>query len=709
MSKTPDIPRTLDGIFKPRSVAVIGASRRLGAIGRALFDKLLRADFNGPVYPVHPRAEYVGGVKAYPTLHEVPGPVDLAVIVVPRPEVFAAARQCGEKGVKGLIVITAGFKEIGPEGAAQEQELLAIVRRYGMRMIGPNCMGVICTDPGIRLDATFAGTYPERGNIAFASQSGALGVTILDYAASLNLGVSMFASIGNKADISGNDLLEYWRDDDSINVILMYLESFGRPSKFVQLAREVTRTKPIVVVKAGRTESGARAVSSHTGAITGSDAAFDALFAQCCVLRANSIEEMFDFAMGLANQPLPAGNRVAIITNAGGPAIMATDACENLGLRLASLSAATQARLREKLLPEASVRNPVDLLPAAGEQDFTFALEQVLREEEVDAALVIFVPPLVTGVFEVTRGIAQVAGSFNKPVVGCLMGMRGVATGFAELKRNRIPAFPFPESAVRCLAAMARYASWRRSPVTVAPRFPVKQVAVQEIVQQARSERREHLHDSEAFRVLQAYGIPAAGVAPCRDWEAVQQAALQLGYPVVLKLSSSEVLHKTEVKGVRLNLRTRDELAAAFLDLQAQVSALGLAKEQTRFLVQRMLTGGREVLFGIHAVPNFGAVLAFGLGGIYVEALKDIILRAVPLSVEDAQAMVQGIRGAAILQGVRGEAPVAFAQLSEVLLRLSQLAEDFPELAEMDINPFLAFPEAEKCAAVDVRMRIKLD
>jgi len=709
MPTSPDTSHPLDGIFRPRSVTVIGASRRPGSIGRALFDKLLRADFNGPVYPVHPQAAYVGGVKAYPSLHDVPGPVDLAVIVVPRAQVLAAAQQCGEKGVKGVIVITAGFKEIGPEGAALEQELLAIVRRYNMRMIGPNCMGVICTDPDIRLDATFAGTYPERGNIAFASQSGALGVTILDYAASLNLGVAMFASIGNKADISGNDLLEYWKDDPSIGVILMYLESFGRPGKFVQLAREVTRSKPIIVVKSGRTASGARAVSSHTGALTGSDAAFDALFAQCGVLRANSIEEMFDFAMGLANQPLPAGNRVAIITNAGGPAIMATDACENLGLRLASLSAPTQARLREKLLPEASVRNPVDLLPAANEQDFTFALEQVLQEDEVDAAIVIFVPPLVTGVYEVTRGIAQVASRFNKPVVGCLMGMRGVASGFEELKRNRIPAFPFPESAVRCLAAMAHYAHWRQRPITMPLRFAVDHAAVQQVVQQAQREQRGHLHDSEAFRVLAAYGIPTAGVALCRDWETVQQAALQLGYPVVLKLSSREVLHKTEVKGVRLNLRSRDELAAAFLDLQAQVSALGLAKEQTRFLVQRMLSGGREVLFGLHAMPTFGAVLAFGLGGLYVEALKDIVLRAVPLSVEDAQAMVQGIRGAAILQGVRGEAPVAFDKLVEVLLRLSQLAGDFPAIVEMDINPFLAFPEAEKCAAVDVRMRIQRD
>ncbi|MGH7455996.1 MAG: acetate--CoA ligase family protein, partial [bacterium] len=357
------MPKSLDVIFKPQSVAVIGASTRPGSLGRNLFDKMLAADFNGPIYPVHPTAKYVHSVKAYPTILEVPGPVDLAVIVVPREQVLQTVQQCAQKGVKGMIVITAGFKETGPEGAAREKALLEIVKAHNIRMVGPNCMGVICTDPEVRLDATFAGAYPPTGKIAFASQSGALGVTILDYAGSLNLGVSMFVSLGNKADISGNDLLEYWMDDPSVNVILMYLESFGNPRKFVQLAREVSRRKPIVMVKSGRSEAGARAVSSHTGAIAGADLAFDALFAQSGVLRANTIEEMFDFAMGLANQPLPKGDRVAIVTNAGGPAIMATDACESLGLRLAQFSPALQQRLRERLLPEASVANPVDLLP----------------------------------------------------------------------------------------------------------------------------------------------------------------------------------------------------------------------------------------------------------------------------------------------------------------------------------------------------------
>lgn len=699
--------KSLDSIFRPKSVAVVGASTRPGSIGRALFDKLLRADFNGPVYPIHPHAEFVAAVKAYRSVLETPGPVDLAIIVVPRPQVLEAARACAQKGVKGLIVITAGFKEVGEEGAQQERQLVEITRAHGMRMIGPNCMGVICTDPQVRLDATFAGSYPMRGEVAFASQSGALGVTILDYAASLNLGVSMFASIGNKAEVSGNDLLDYWKDDDSVSVILMYLESFGNPQKFVQLAREVTQTKPIIVVKAGRSEGGARAVSSHTGAVAGSDEAFDALFAQCRVLRANTIEEMFDFAMGLANQPLPRGNRVAVITNAGGPAIMATDACENLGLSLAQLSDETQQRLRERLLPEASVRNPVDLLPAATADEFQFALEHTLRDAAVDAAIVIFVPPLATGVVEVTRAISAVAADFDKPVMGCLMGMRGIATGFAELQRHRIPAFPFPESAARSLAAMVRYAKWRQTPRTLPARFDVDQKRVRELLAQALAGRQQFLSDATAFAVLEAYGIPAVSHRLCRDWSEVQTCAVALGFPVVLKISSATLLHKTEAQGVRLNLRNRDELASAYLDLETRLRALQIPISQTQFMLQKMISGGRETLIGIHAVPQFGSVVAFGLGGIYVEALKDVALRVVPLCREDAEMLVQSLRGQAILHGVRGEAPVAFEKLYEILLRVSQLAQDFPEIIEMDINPFLLFHEAEKCMAVDVRMRIK--
>jgi acetyltransferase len=698
--------KSLDVIFKPASVAVVGASTRPGSLGRNLFDKMLAADFNGPIYPVHPAAKYVHSVKAYPTILDVPGAVDLAVIVVPREQVLQTVKQCAQKGVKGLIVITAGFKETGAEGAAREKALVEIVKSNHMRMVGPNCMGVICTDPNVRLDATFAGAYPPGGNVAFASQSGALGVTILDYASSLNLGISMFISLGNKPDISGNDLLEYWQDDAAVSVILMYLESFGDPRKFVQLAREVSRRKPIIVVKSGRTAGGARAVSSHTGAIAGTDWAFDALFAQCGVLRANTIEEMFDFAMGLAHQPLPAGDRVAIVTNAGGPAIMATDACESLGLQLAQFSPATRQRLRERLLPEASVNNPVDLLPAANEDDYQFTLEQILQDDNVDAVIAISVPPISADAISVARRISAVAEKSDKTVLGCFMGVKGLAAAAAELQKQAVPAFSFPESAARSLAAMVRYAQWRERKTGAAPAFPVHRDLAAQIIATAKQAGRAQLTDWEAFEMLLAYGIPIVGSKFCRNLDEILEASHSLGYPVVLKVSSSAVIHKSDIGGVQLDLRNDSDLGMAFHKLAIRLKSQGIPLEQAQFLVQHMVEGGREVLLGINQAPAFGSIVAFGLGGVYVEALKDIALRVTPLTTEDAPDMVQSIRGLAILEGVRGEKPVAFDKLYETILRVSQLAQDFPEIVEMDINPFLLFHEAEKCAAADVRMRI---
>ncbi|MDZ7344642.1 MAG: acetate--CoA ligase family protein, partial [candidate division KSB1 bacterium] len=539
------------------------------------------------------------------------------------------------------------------------------------------------------------------------SQSGALGVTILDYASSLHLGVSMFISVGNKADISGNDLLEYWMDDESVGVILMYLESFGNPHKFVQLAREVSRRKSVVVVKSGRTAGGARAVSSHTGAMAGADLAFDALFAQCGVIRANTIEEMFDVALGLVNQPLPRGDRVAIVTNAGGPAIMATDACESLGLQLAALSPLTKHKLRQKLLPEASVNNPVDLLPQANEEDYQFTLEQILQDDNVDAVIVISVPPISADAIKVARHIAAVAEKSDKTVLGCFMGVKGLAAAAEELQKQAVPAFSFPESAARALAAMVRYAEWRRRQVSPPPAFKVQRQRVAELIRTAREAGREQLTDWEAFEVLAAYGIPIVGSRLCHNLDEALDAADFLGYPVVLKVSSPEVIHKSDIGGVQLDLRNATDLRTAFEKLTARLQAHNVRPERVQFIVQQMIEGGREVLLGINAVPTFGSIIAFGLGGIYVEALKDIALRVSPLTIEDAQEMVQSIRGLAILQGVRGEQPVAFDMLYETILRISQLAQDFPEIAEMDINPFLLFNEASKCAAADVRLRLQ--
>ncbi len=699
---------SLDAIFRPRSVAVIGASTRPGAIGRVIFEKLLASDFNGPVFPVHPKAEFVRSVKAYANIKAVPQHVDLAIIAVKREQVAAVVQECADAGVRGLIVVTAGFREVGEEGRRREEKILAIVREHGMRMVGPNCMGVICTDPDVRLDGTFAPTIPLPGNIGFVSQSGALGVTILEYAASLNLGVSMFVSIGNKADIAGNDVLEYWQHDDSVDVILMYLESFGRPQEFVSLAREISRKKPIIIVKSGRTTSGARAASSHTGALAGTDTLYDAMFRQCGIIRADSIEEMFDFAMGFANQPLPAGNRIAVITNAGGPAIMAADACENLGLELPPLSEATQAKLRERVSPEASTANPVDLLAGADETDFQFALQCVLADPGIDAAIVIFVPPLITDPLRVARSISEAIGNSGKPVMGCFMGVKGIARGVEELKRHDIPAFAFPESAAKALHAMYEYQRWRTRPAGKPQKFELDSEKISAIIARAREQQRDFLSDDEAMQVLRACGIPAAETRIVRSIEEAQQVAQEIGYPVVLKLSSRAVLHKTEHNAVKVGLQDEEALRRAFAELSKTATDLNLEAGSYCFLLQEMVRGGREVMFGCTRQENFGPLLAFGLGGIYVEVFRDVSLRIAPILPETAREMVESIKGFDILKGVRGEKSVDLELLYTILLRLSQLVCEHREITELDINPFLAFPDGKMCKAVDARIGIAL-
>jgi acetyltransferase len=630
------------------------------------------------------------------------------VIVVPWRSVLSVVEECGQKGVKGLVVISAGFKETGEKGAELEKRVVEAIKRCGMRLVGPNCMGVINTDPNVRLDATFAPTVPMRGNVAFVSQSGALGVTILEYANKLNLGVSMFISVGNKADISGNDLLEYWRGDASIDVILMYLESFGNPRKFTRLAREVSQSKPIIVVKSGRTASGARAASSHTGALAQLDLAFDALFKQCGVIRADTIEEMFDISMALANQPVPKGNRVAIVTNAGGPGIMAADACESLDLEITDLSEGTRRRLREYLPPEASVHNPVDLIASGDEDAFQYSLDQVLQDGSVDAAIVIFVPPIFTDPTKVACRISEVAGRSAKPVLGCFMGTRGVSGGVEELKKHGIPAYSFPESAAEALSAMVNYGRWKERERGKTVEYRVETDAVKKIFERCRKEERPYLSDFEVVEVLQAYGIPFARAVLCESFPEVARAAGQMGYPVVLKATSKNLVHKSDIGGVEVDIRSENELEEAFTRMQANLEKKGVSPDGLSFAVQEMVSGGRETILGLNSVPNFGHLVMFGLGGVYVEALKDVVFRISPLTDRDAQEMVEAIRGYPILKGIRGERPVAFQTITETLMRLSQLAQDFPEILEMDLNPFMAFPDPAGCKSVDARIKISL-
>ena len=700
----------LDALMRPRSIAVIGASRTPNTIGYQILDNLLRHGYAGAVYPVNPNAEAIHSIRAYPSVEAIPDAVEMAVIVVPKQRVVDAAEACGRKGVKALVVISAGFREVGGSGVERERALMELVRRYGMRLVGPNCMGVLSTAPDRSMNATFAPSMPPPGPVAFMSQSGAMGVTILDYAAEYGIGISQFVSVGNKPDVSGNDLVQYWADDERTGVILMYLENFGNPRKFTQLAREITRRKPIITVKSGRSGAGARAASSHTGALAGTDTATDALLRQCGVLRADTVEEMFDLAMAFSHQPIPRGPRVAIVTNAGGPGIIIADACEAHGLVVTELTRETRATLAAHFPEEASLTNPVDMIASANPQSYRVAVEAVLADPNVDAVIATFVPPLGIKQEDVAEAIVDVAaGHKEKPVLAVLMGREGLPQGLAELNAAGIPGYRFPESAVRALAAMHRQRRWIERPVGEVREFPVDREAVAAIIAAAREEGREKLTETEVMRALEAYGIPTAPHRIARTVEEGVAAAEAIGFPVVLKILSPRIVHKSDVGGVVVGIESAEELRAAWTRVTEDAprrAGIG-AEEVEGVLVQKMVGGGKETIIGMTSDPQFGPVLMFGLGGIYVEALGDVVFRVQPVTDVDAREMVGPIRGARLLQGVRGEPASDLAAVQDVIQRVSQLVGDHDAIREMDVNPWLAFPEGG--VAVDGRISIRLD
>ena len=697
--------RSLDPILRPRSIAVVGASRRKNSIGNAILRHLIEGGFTGPVFPINPSADSVAAVPAFPSVKDLPIAPDLAFIIVPKEAALDAVRECGEKGVKGLVVITAGFREVGGEGIELEKKLVETIQRYGMRMVGPNCMGVLNTSSSVSMNGTFAPYMPPAGPIAFMSQSGAMGMTILDYASEYGIGISQFVSVGNKTDVSGNALTEYWRDDDEVGVILMYLESFGSPRTFVSLARETTRKKPILVVKAGRSEAGAKAASSHTGALAQVDIATDALLAQCGVLRADSVEELFDAALAFSKAPLPRGNRVAILTNAGGPGIIIADAAEACGLDVATLSEESQAKLREILPEEASVSNPVDMIASASPEQVEQATRIIVADEGIDALIASYVPLALEAPL-VARAIRDGAEGTDKPVLAVLMSKRGLPQGMAELQESPIPAYRFPESAARALGAMWKHSRWQERPPETFRRFDVDAERVDQVIAVALDEGRDQLTLMEGLEVLDAYGIPVASWTVVHSAEEAVAGAERMGYPVVLKPVSAEILHKTEAGAVRVDLETADDVIEAYGFLDDLLVDTGPEARQEGVLVQRMLKGGRETIVGMTWAPRFGPIVMVGLGGVYVEVLQDVAFRVQPVSNEDADEMIRSLRGYRILEGVRGERGVDLDLLAEVVERTSQLVGEHPEIREMDINPFLAFPEAEKCAAVDARFRI---
>ncbi|MDH3745058.1 MAG: acetate--CoA ligase family protein [Acidobacteriota bacterium] len=694
--------RPLDFIFSPRSIAVVGASRRRDSIGFALLHNLIEGEFQGTIFPVNPKAGVIHSLKAYPDLASVPDPVDLAIVMVPRDAVLGVVEDCLETGVGGLVVITAGFAETGGEGVELERTLRQRVRAGGVRMVGPNCMGVINADPEVSMNATFSPTPARRGSIGFVSQSGALGVAILNAASDLGIGLTQFTSMGNKADVSGNDLVEYLEDDEDTRVICMYLESFGNPRKFTQIAKRVGRKKPILIVKSGRTAEGARAATSHTGAIAGPDLTVSALLARCGVLRANTIGELFDVARALDHCPLPAGNRVAILTNAGGPAIMATDACVNQGLMIASLGEDTRTRLGAFLPAEASLANPVDMIASATEESYAKGLEALLDDDGVDMVLVINVTPLLSNPIDVIHAVGEVAKtSKGKPVLAVMMATEEF---YDEVKRrpDLPPVYRFPESASRALAQLDRYATWRRQPeVEMGPSYPVDTEAVEEILSRVNE---GYLPSRDAFQVLEHYRIPVAPYRWAATREGVAAAAREVGFPVAIKAEAAGLVHKSDIGAVRLGIETEEAVEPVLLQIEDAMAEGSFTPEG--FLVQRMGGPGHEVIYGISTDSRFGPIVMFGLGGRYVEVFRDVRFGVTPLSAVEAEEVVRGIRGFPLLEGVRGESAADLEVLVEVLRKVAQLAEHHPRILELDINPFVAAPERNQAQALDVRIRV---
>jgi acetyltransferase len=673
-----------------------------------LLDSLLAGGFTGPVYPVNPKSRVIHSIRSYASVLDIPGGLDLAFIVVPREHVIGIAQECGERGVKGLVTISAGFREVGGEGVEREGRLMDVVRRHGMRMVGPNCMGVINTDPSMRLSGTFAPIQSLEGKVGFVSQSGAMGYAILDMLKSLGLGISKFASIGNKADVTGVDVLEYLGADPATEIILMYLESFGDPFRFSSLAREITRRKPIVAVKSGRTRAGAAAASSHTGALASADVSVDALFEECGVLRANTIEEMFDIAMAFTSQPVPAGDRVAIVTNAGGPAILATDAVVREGMAMAEFSPDTVKKL-DVLLPEdTSARNPLDLIAGATPDLYRDVLDILLSDSGVDAVLAIFAPTILLGDQAFADAICHASSLHaSKPVTVCAIGRRGLTTGLSKLREHSIPAYSFPESAIHALAAMSRYRTITLESEGSFPSFEADHDRAAAILAGVPDGRKTLLSDGDARGLLDAYGFTGPKTIHVAGLVEGEAAASDIGYPVVLKANLEGLTHKTDIGAVKISIGNQDELRESFAAMEAGFGKRGILDRLQDYIVQEMVEGGVEVIVGAKRDGEFGHLVMFGLGGIAVEVLRDVSFKIAPVSDTMAVDMVESIRGYPLLQGFRGRQPANLTYIKESIMRISRLVEEFKEIAELDINPLVVFEEKARCRALDVRVAVE--
>jgi acetate---CoA ligase (ADP-forming) len=695
----------LKAFFEPQSVAVIGASTSPGKLGYTVVENLVEGGFVkvGQVYPINPKADEILGQKAYPTVNDVPGPIDLAVIVIPYPYVPDALRQCGEKKIPAAIIITAGFREAGMEGLERENELLEIAREYDIRLVGPNCLGVI--DTFTPLNASFSAGTPPSGPMAFMSQSGALGTAVLDWALAGRLGLSKFVSLGNKADVDETELLKAWAEDEHSRVIMIYVEGLPNGQNFIETAREISKIKPIVAVKSGVTQSGSRAVSSHTGSLAGSEQAYQAAFQQAGVLRADSMQSLFDIALALGYQPPLKGNRIAIVTNAGGPGILATDALEHSGMALARFQPETKQTLQKYLPDAASAANPVDVLGDALSDRYRQAMEVVEADPNVDGIMIVLTPQAMTEIEATAEAIADLADRSEKPILACFMGESRVSAGIKILEKRGVPNYSFPERAALSFRAMSDYQAIKATPQPEFEHYEADQEAVRATFERVRSEDRLTIGDTEAREIQKAYGLRLPKSELARNPDEAVKIAAEIGYPVVLKIASPDILHKTDVGGVRVGLRSATEVRDAYELMTYRAERYLPEARLWGCLVQEMApAGGLEILVGMNRDPQFGPLVTFGLGGIYVETLQDVTFRVAPFSRLEAQAMLSEIRAHSLLDGVRGQPAVDKDAIIDTLLRIGQLVQDFPEIVELDINPLIVYPEGQGAISIDMRL-----
>ncbi len=700
---------SLDAILKPRSIAVIGASAKEGTVGSEVMKRLTEYKFCGPIYPINPKGGEMYGLTAYTNILETPEEVDLAVVVVNSKFVLDTVDECAKKGVKGLVVISAGFKEVGGEGVELEKQLLEKVQNYGMRMVGPNCVGVINTLENLTMDASFASTLPIKGDVGFSSQSGALGCGILSILKDLNIGFSQFVSAGNQADINAEDLLEYWENEDSVKQIMLYMESIVDPKSFREKATRITKKKPIIAIKSGRSAAGASAASSHTGSLAGADQAADALLKQCGVIREFDLKTMFETAQAFAKSPLPTGKRVAIVTNAGGLGILTTDALEDNGLDMAQISDSTKDYMRSFLPAAASVKNPVDMIASASIEHYQKCIEACIKDENTDAVIVIYLELMGAKSLDMARAIMETRSKYpDKPVLGVAMTTSDFFPSLSTLEISNMPWYAYPEEAAHAMARLWQQSQWKNKSTGQVPSYGVDKAKVEAIIKTSAQEGRDQLTTLESIDVLQAYGIRACKYGLATNLDEVKSLGNSIGYPVVMKMTSKTTSHKTDVGGVVVNIQSEDQLANEYGALLGRLEAKGLIDGLEGVIIQEMVKGSREMVCGIATDPQYGPMMMFGLGGVFIEVMKDVIFRLAPLTSDEAMEMIKSVKAYHLLEGARGTKPAQIEQIQETLLRLSQLVNDFKYIDELDINPLLISEATGEGIAVDGRIKFRM-